>query len=126
MPRRVEVSMAKGPRDIRDRFALQIPLRGAANSQTGRGEPERFQTELRDDRVKLTTKGVRLRPYLAVVVAQSEKMGLDDINEQLIVDHDIMRIVFGLPAPGTPSAAPTEFRAGQDQVYEVWRRLEPR
>ena len=42
------------------------------------------------------------------------------------LDHDIMRIVFGLPAPGTPSAAPTEFRAGQDQVYEVWRRLEPR
>ena len=87
MPRRVEVSMAKEPRDIRDRFAQQIPL----SAQTSRVEPERFGTELSDDRVKLTTKGVRLKPDHAVVIAQSEHMCLDDIKEQLIVDHDMVR-----------------------------------
>ena len=94
MPRRDDVGMAKEPRVrdpschtttcVRDRFVLQIPLRGSASAQTGRGEPERFQTELSDDRVKRTTKGVRLRPHHAVVMTLSEHTCLDDINEQSI------------------------------------------
>ena len=81
MPRRVDVGMAKEPRDIRDRFALQIPLRGTASAQTGWGKPERFQAELRDDRVKLTAKSVRFQPDHAIIIPQPEHMRLDDINE---------------------------------------------
>ena len=73
--------MAKEPRDIRDRFALQIPLRSTASAQTGWSKPERLQAELRDDRVKLTAKSVRLQPDHAIIVAQPEHMRLDDINE---------------------------------------------
>ena len=91
MPRRVDVGLAKEPRDIRDRFALQVPLHGSASAQSGKSKPERFQTELRDDRVKLTTKTVRLQPDHAIITAPPEHMRPDDINELRIVDHDMMR-----------------------------------
>ena len=35
------------------------------------------------------------------------------------LDHDVMKIIFSFP----DGARPTHFRAGQKQVYEIWRRL---
>ena len=70
MARRPDVRMAKQPRNVSDRFTLQVALGRAASPQTGRSQTEGLQTKLRDYRIELATKRVRFQADDEVVLVE--------------------------------------------------------
>ena len=89
MARRPDVRMAKQPRNVSDRFTLQVALGRAASPQTGRSQTEGLQTKLRDYRIELATKRVRFQSD-EVLLVEPLDVRLEHVNDQLLVKPDVM------------------------------------
>ena len=91
MSSRRKVCMTKQPRDVSDRFTLQVALSRASGAKACWSQAERLQTKLSNDCIELATKRVRLQADDEIVVRQPLDVRLEHVNDQPLVEHDVMR-----------------------------------